>query len=62
MQDMEIKSIVSKIPAGRLGEPAEVADAVLFLVRNQYANNCLLTLDGGLGSSVRQSYNLAAKF
>ena len=40
-----------KIPVGRFGSPHEVADAALFLVRNQYANNCVLNLDGGLSAS-----------
>lgn len=34
-------------PLGRPGEPAEMADAVLFLAGNSYANGCLLVLDGG---------------
>jgi NAD(P)-dependent dehydrogenase (short-subunit alcohol dehydrogenase family) len=34
-----------------MGEPDEVADAALFLALNKYANNCALTLDGGLSAS-----------
>ncbi|KAM7219770.1 hypothetical protein V8F06_004804 [Rhypophila decipiens] len=45
-------NLLDSIPMQRLGLPEEVADAVYFLVRNQYANGCLLNLDGGLGSLV----------
>ncbi|KAK1754741.1 hypothetical protein QBC47DRAFT_225438 [Echria macrotheca] len=42
--------LVSKIPAQRFGTPEEVADAVMFLAKNEYANNCILNLDGGLSA------------
>jgi 3-oxoacyl-[acyl-carrier protein] reductase len=42
------QNLLRKIPAGRFGKPEEVADAAMFLVRNEYANNCVLNLDGGL--------------
>ncbi|KAK2072002.1 hypothetical protein P8C59_006381 [Phyllachora maydis] len=38
------------IPLKRFGTAEEVADAAAFLVRNEYANNCILTLDGGLSA------------
>lgn len=38
------------IPLRRFGDPREVADAAVFLVRNEYANNCVLNLDGGLSA------------
>jgi len=34
----------------RFGYPSEVADAVAFLAKNAYANNCILNLDGGLSA------------
>jgi len=43
---------LSKIPSGRFGTAEEVADAVLFLGQNGYANNCVLNLDGGLSASI----------
>ncbi|KAL2146091.1 hypothetical protein VTI28DRAFT_5184 [Corynascus sepedonium] len=39
-----------KIPLGRFGTVSEVADAVAFLAKNEYANNCILNLDGGLSA------------
>jgi len=44
------KFTVPRIPAGRLGEPEEVAEAVLFLANfsSPYLTGCVLTLDGGL--------------
>ncbi|CAK7212989.1 hypothetical protein SCUCBS95973_001647 [Sporothrix curviconia] len=40
--------LIDRIPLRRFGLTDEVADAALFLVRNKYANNCSLNLDGGL--------------
>ncbi|KAL2261207.1 hypothetical protein VTK26DRAFT_4573 [Humicola hyalothermophila] len=42
--------LIKQIPLERFGTPEEVADAILFLARNQYANNCILNLDGGLSA------------
>ncbi|KAH0347974.1 NAD(P)-binding protein, partial [Aureobasidium melanogenum] len=41
---------VAKIPAGRFGTVDEIADAAVFLCGNQYANNTVITLDGGLSA------------
>lgn len=38
-------------PLGRVADPAEVADAAMFLAANQFANNCVLNLDGGLSAA-----------
>ena len=42
--------IVSKIPSGRLGEPDDIANAVLFLISNQsnYINGETLHVNGGM--------------
>ncbi|KAH6620848.1 hypothetical protein B0J18DRAFT_209322 [Chaetomium sp. MPI-SDFR-AT-0129] len=49
--DIEKQSeLAERIPVGRFGTPDEVADAVAFLVKNEYANNCMLNLDGGLSA------------
>ncbi|KAF2120757.1 hypothetical protein BDV96DRAFT_485120 [Lophiotrema nucula] len=42
--------LISQIPLKRFGTPEEVADAAWFLINNQYANNCVLNLDGGLSA------------
>jgi len=42
---------MNAIPLGRFGETFEIAEAALFLARNNYANNCVLNLDGGLSST-----------
>ena len=42
--------IISKIPASRLGEPEDIANAVLFLASNQsdYINGETLHVNGGM--------------
>lgn len=46
------KTKLSKqIPLGRVGRAEEVADAAAFLATNSYANNCVLTIDGGLSAA-----------
>ena len=44
------ETIMSKIPSGRLGEPEDVANAVLFLASNQsdYINGETLHVNGGM--------------
>jgi len=39
----------SQIPAGRVGKPEEVAEAVRFLIENAYVTGTVLHCDGGLG-------------
>ncbi len=50
IQGDERAELVKQIPVGRFGLPDEVADAIVFLARNAYANNCVLNLDGGLSA------------
>ena len=45
------QSALESIPLGRFGTPEEVADAAVFLAANEYANNCVLNLDGGLSAT-----------
>ena len=41
---------LESIPLDRFGTPEEVADAAVFLATNEYANNCILNIDGGLSA------------
>ena len=45
------ENLVKKIALDRFGTPDEVADAAAFLAKNEYANNCILNLDGGLSAT-----------
>ncbi|WP_390410403.1 3-oxoacyl-ACP reductase FabG [Lacticaseibacillus jixiensis] len=40
--------MLATIPLRRFGTPQEVAEAVLFLIHNEYMNGQVLTIDGGL--------------
>jgi NAD(P)-dependent dehydrogenase (short-subunit alcohol dehydrogenase family) len=42
------KSLSGQAPLGRAGKPEEVADAVVFLVRNAFITGVVLDVDGGL--------------
>ncbi len=48
----ENHALLQKIPLGRFGDPSEIAEAASFLALNEYANNCVLNLDGGLSASL----------
>jgi len=43
-----LEKIAAGIPAGRLGEPEEIAHAAIFLLENDYMNGRVLEIDGGL--------------
>jgi 3-oxoacyl-[acyl-carrier protein] reductase len=36
------------VPVGRLGQPDEVADLALAMLRNRYLTNQVVSLDGGI--------------
>jgi NAD(P)-dependent dehydrogenase (short-subunit alcohol dehydrogenase family) len=42
-----IAAIAEQLPGRRIGSPAEIADAALFLMGNAYMNGHVLTIDGG---------------
>ncbi|KAL2830551.1 hypothetical protein BDW59DRAFT_170115 [Aspergillus cavernicola] len=46
----ENEKLKDEIPLRRFGRPSEVADAAVFLAQNEYANNCVINLDGGLSA------------
>ncbi len=50
IDDKHKESIISKIPSGRLGEPEDIANAVLFLASNlsDYINGETLHVNGGM--------------
>ncbi|HWJ03019.1 MAG TPA: 3-oxoacyl-ACP reductase FabG [Verrucomicrobiae bacterium] len=43
----QLKAIIGKIPAGRLAEPEEIAEAALFLINAPYVNGAVLDINGG---------------
>lgn len=53
--DLDKSNLSKQIPLGRVGKAEEVADAAAFLASNSYANNCVLTIDGGLNATFRGS-------
>jgi 3-oxoacyl-[acyl-carrier protein] reductase len=40
--------MAKRVPLGRVAQPEEIADAVLFLMRNDYVTGSTLTIDGGV--------------
>lgn len=50
MAPTELERLKQSIPLKRFGSPQEIADAAVFLAENEYANNCVLNLDGGLSA------------
>ena len=50
LEDKFKEAIIAKIPSARLGEPDDVANAVLFLCSNQssYINGETLHVNGGM--------------
>ena len=46
-----VEKLHHAIPLGRFATADEVADAVVFLIANEYANNTVLNLDGGLSAT-----------
>jgi len=46
-REQMIAGMAKRIPVGRVAQPEEIADAVLFLMTNEYVNGSTLTIDGG---------------
>lgn len=40
--------LARRVPVGRLGQPAEVADFALAVLRNGYITNQVMSIDGGM--------------
>jgi 3-oxoacyl-[acyl-carrier protein] reductase len=53
VSEAQARKIASTVPMGRIGEPADIADAVLFLAspRAGYITGTTITVDGGLSLS-----------
>jgi 3-oxoacyl-[acyl-carrier protein] reductase len=45
----QLDAVLGEVPARRLGTPKEIADAVLFVLRNDFVNGKVIAVDGGLG-------------
>jgi NAD(P)-dependent dehydrogenase (short-subunit alcohol dehydrogenase family) len=48
MKPEALAKLSAMIPAGRIGEPDEIAQAVQFLVENDFMNGRNLEVDGGM--------------
>jgi NAD(P)-dependent dehydrogenase (short-subunit alcohol dehydrogenase family) len=42
-----LSATAARLPVRRVGKPEDIADAVLFLMKNGYVNGIALTVDGG---------------
>jgi NAD(P)-dependent dehydrogenase (short-subunit alcohol dehydrogenase family) len=42
-----LAAAAARLPVRRIGRPEEIADAVLFLMKNGYVTGITLTIDGG---------------
>ena len=40
-------SMAARLPSGRIGQPEDIADAVVFLMKNQFSTGVVLDVDGG---------------
>jgi NAD(P)-dependent dehydrogenase (short-subunit alcohol dehydrogenase family)/dihydrofolate reductase len=48
-RDAMLEAMAKRIPLGRVAQPADIADAILFLMGNTYMTGSTLTIDGGFG-------------
>jgi 3-oxoacyl-[acyl-carrier protein] reductase len=48
MKPEVLQKVIAPVPAGRLGEAAEIAQAAVFIAENEYFNGRVLEVDGGL--------------
>jgi NAD(P)-dependent dehydrogenase (short-subunit alcohol dehydrogenase family) len=46
-RDEVLAAQAKRIPLGRVAQPEEIADAILFLMTNEYVTGTTLTIDGG---------------
>ena len=43
-----LKDWIKKIPLRRMGKPVEIADAIMFIIKNDFINGKVIEIDGGL--------------
>ena len=48
MKSKVLEKIAASIPVQRLGNPDEIAQAVEFIIENDYINGRVMEIDGGL--------------
>jgi 3-oxoacyl-[acyl-carrier protein] reductase len=48
VSEARLAKVVGAVPLKRLGQVAEIADAIDFIIRNEYVNGTIVELDGGL--------------
>lgn len=48
MSEQKIETWKKRIPLRRMAEPEEIADAILFILKNDYVHGKILPIDGGL--------------
>jgi NAD(P)-dependent dehydrogenase (short-subunit alcohol dehydrogenase family) len=46
-RESAMRAVADRLPAGRIGTVEEIADAILFLMRNTYVTGVVLHVDGG---------------
>jgi NAD(P)-dependent dehydrogenase (short-subunit alcohol dehydrogenase family) len=46
-KDAFFEQMGGNLPVGRVGKPEEIAEAILFLVKNQFTTGALIDVDGG---------------
>ena len=46
-RDDVIKAMARRVPLGRVAQPEEIADRIVFLMTNSYVTGTTLTIDGG---------------
>jgi NAD(P)-dependent dehydrogenase (short-subunit alcohol dehydrogenase family) len=46
-KDATLQAMAERLPVGRIGEPADIADAIAFLMGNRFTTGTVLHVDGG---------------
>jgi NAD(P)-dependent dehydrogenase (short-subunit alcohol dehydrogenase family) len=46
-REQVMEAMAKRVPLGRVAQPEEIADGILFLMTNQYVTGSTLTIDGG---------------